>query len=254
VPTTMTWTFVLTGEVRSGVGAVLTAINNRTRAVCHADLFHPASAVRAAAHLDYFGTATSPFAPGEVSPHHYLSAVALVPQRDETTVGVYVPHRLVREYDLYDLLEEQTREGGFSVVQVVRNPVACFVSWKQAQQSGVWTRGWDDRGPLYPPTPVRLDPAELTGFCRTHAATAAKIRAAVSDRLDVTYRELVLHYQDTMRKVFDHVELPDEPILARPACRRLRNRPVPDRATNWAETRLAVPADVRALMDADDLF
>ncbi len=262
---TAAWTFVLAGEVRSGAGVVASSVTNRGKAVCHAGLFHPDAAVRRAVHEAYFGESPDPVRlptwlvePGgpapATNPWQYITQTVLRPQHDEEAVGFYLPYAALRRYDLYDLFEQLAVEGGFSVVQVVRNPVACFVSRKQAEQTGVWCRPAAQRAGGHPPTPIRVDPAELTAFCRDHGATVTKLRAVCRDRLEVSYRDVALDYQAAMRRVFDHIELPDAPVLARPAYRRLRNRPVPDRVTNWAELRAVVPSDVRALMDADDLF
>ena len=57
-----------------------------------------------------------------------------------------------------------------------------------------------------------------------------------------------------MRRVFDHVELPEAPVLASPSCERLRNKGFEKRVTNWTEVRLDVPNDVKAFIDAEDLF
>lgn len=254
------WNFVLTGEVRSGAGAILTAINNKGRAVCHADLFHESSQRRREAHEGYFGECAEPekspewYVEGTTNPWQYINHTVLTGLNEETAVGFYVPYRMVRKLELYDLFEEKAREGGFSVIQVVRNPVACFVSLKQAQQSGLWTRARGAGRQAHIPMPVRVDAEELTAFCREHATTLSKIRATCEDRLEVNYRDLALDYQGVMRRVFDHVELPETPELASPSCERLRNRAFEQRVTNWTEVRLAVPSDVKALIEADDLL
>lgn len=254
------WTFVLTGEVRSGAGAILSGINNRGGAVCHADLFHADPRQRRAAHEAYFGESADPdrmpewYVEGTTNPWQYINHVVLHPRNGEASVGFYMPYRMVRKLELYDLFEEKAREGGFSVIQVIRNPVACYVSLKQAEQSGVWTRAKGAGCQARPPTPVRVDAEELTAFCREHRTTLSKIRATCEDRLEVSYRDLVLDYQGVMRKVFDHVELPEAPVLAQSGCERLRNRAFEQRVTNWTEVRLGVPTDVRALIDAEDLF
>jgi hypothetical protein len=176
------------------------------------------------------------------------------PKKGEAAVGCHLPYATVRRYELYELLAIRCREGDFCLVHVVRNPVAAFVSLKQAEKSGVATRGWLDRVPNQRPAPIRLDPAELTEFCRTYEATRGKVKAACDDALEVRYADLLMHYQDTMQKVFEFLELPPRPEMARPSCRRLRNGEVRERVTNLAEVRAAVPSDVRTLIDADDLF
>ncbi len=255
------WNFVLTGEVRCGAGVVLTSINNRGGAVCHADLLNPDEDARRAAHEAYFGPCVDPvrmpewYVEGQTNPWQYINRTVLDnPLNGETSVGFHIGYPMLRKLELYDLFEERAREGDFSVIQVIRNPVACFVSLKQAQQSGVWTRSWNSTVQTRCPAPVRINAEELTAFCREHGTTECKVRATCDDRLDIHYRDLVLDYQGVMATVFDFVELPDRPVLATPACKRLKNRPMRERINNWTEVKLEVPSDVRKLLEADDLF
>lgn len=255
------WNFVLTGDVRSGAHVLLSALNRRPGVICHAGLFGPDDDARRAAHEAYYGPVADPvrlpewFKEGAVNPCHYINHTVFDnPRHAETAIGLHLSYRAIRRYELYDLFETRGEEGDFSVVHVVRNPVACYVSLKQAEATGEWAVAAGQSGRKYPPLPVRLDPADLTAFCRDAMATAAKVRAACRDRLEVTYRDLVVDFQRVMRRVFDHVELPDTPTLASAGCRRLKNRDVRDRVTNLAEVKAAVPSDVRQMIDSDDLF
>lgn len=255
------WNFVLTSEVRSGAGVVLSSINNRGGAVCHADLFNPDNEKRKNAHEAYFGPCVDPvkmpewYVEGTTNPWQYINHTVLDnPQNGETSCGFHIGYAMVRKLELFDLFEQRAREGDFGVIQVIRNPVACFVSLKQAQQSGMWTRSWSSTLPTRCPSPVRINAEELTAFCREHGVTQCKVRASCDDRLDIHYRDLVLDYQGVMAKVFDFVELPPVPVLAKPSCKRLRNRPIKDRVSNWAEVRMESPSDVRQLIESDDLF
>jgi hypothetical protein len=257
---TQTWTYVLTGEVRSGAGAIISGINSRAGAICHADLFHPQEERRREAHEKYFGPAADPvrlpewYMPGLISPYQYLSRTALVPQNEESSVGCYLSYNSVRQMELYDLFEEKCREGGFGIVHVVRNPVACFVSLKQAQQSGLWHVPRGRRSSQRTPMPLRLDADELHAFVQNHGTTTAKIRAACEDRLEIQYSEIVTDYQGVMRRVFDHIELPELPVLVKSEYLRLTNRPLPKRVSNWTELLCQVPKQVRELMEAEDLL
>ncbi len=255
------WNFVLTGEVRCGAGVVLTSINNRVGAICHADLFHPLKATRQVAHEAYYGPSSEPvripeyYVEGVTSPWQYINHTILTTAKNgESAVGFHILYEMMRKLELYDLFEHKEREGGFGVIHVTRNPVACFISLKQAQSSGVWTRGWNTAAQAKVPSPVRLNAEELTVFCREHGATESKIRAACCDKLDIPYRDLVLNYQATMARVFDFIELPAIPVLATPGCKRLKNRPIRDRVANWAEVKLDVPTDIKRLIDSEDLF
>lgn len=256
-----TWNFILTGDVRSGAGVVLTSINNRGGAVCHADLFHPSADIRRNAHEAYYGECVDPvrmpewYVEGETNPWQYINRTVLDnPLRGETSVGFHIAYQAVRKLELYDLLEERGRVGDFGVIQVIRNPVACFVSFKQAQQSGTWTRGWNTPVQTKCPSPVRVNAEELVAFCVDHETTQCKIRASCDDRMEIHYSDLVNDYQGVMARVFDFIELPPVPMLAKPACKRLKNRPIRERVSNWAEVKLEVPVHIRRMIEHDDLF
>lgn len=255
------WNFALVGDARSGVGVVRDTLNNRRDVVCHAELLSADAAARRAAHEAYFGptpeadTSKAPpwFEEGVKSPIQYLTHdVFPRPRRGEVSVGCAVPFDDVRRLELYDVFEHLYAAGGFSLVLATRNPVAAFVSLRQAERSGTWAWDGTPPRPLRPPA-VRLDADDLVAFCRAATATAGKVAAAVPDVLVVRYADLLGDYQAVMAGVFAFVELPDAPQAARPGRRRLPNRPVAERVTNWAELRAVVPPDVRGHMDADDL-
>lgn len=253
--------FMVVGDVRSGTRVVASAAGNRPGAVCHIDLFHDDESVRRAAHEDYFGQCVGSqrppewFVPGEVSPHQYVGRAVLDnPLRGEQAVGLRVLYPVLRRLELYDYVEERCREGDFCVVHVRRNPVACLVSRRQAEQSGVWWRGGNDYPQTSSPVAVRLDPAEVVEFCRAHMATAGKVSAACDDTLDVAYHDLFRDFQAVMRRVFDFLELPDSEEPAVASCRRLRNRTIHERVSNWEALCREVPQEVRTLLDAEDLF
>lgn len=257
---TTAWNFVLTGEVRSGAGVIQSSINNRKGVVCHACLFDRDDAVRRAAHEAYFGESKDPermpewYVEGFTNPWQYINHTILEPRKGETATGFHLPYSAVRSMELYDLFEQKHREGGFSIIEVIRNPVACFISLKQAEKSGVWSQTVGTVQRTRPPQPVRIDAKELTEFCREHEATLSKIRATCEDRLEIQYRDLVLDYQGVMRQVFDHVELPEAPVWAKPGRKRLRNRVIRSRVSNWAELRMEAPSDVKTFIDSEDLF
>lgn len=254
--------YVVVGEVRSGSRVVQSTLNNRPGhvAVCHGDLFHPDEKVRRASHEEYFGPSRWPrhlpewFQEGVTSPWQYINHVILDrPLRGERAVGFRVLYPDVRRLELWELFESRYREGDFCLVVVLRNPVACLVSLKQAERSGVWTRGWD-AAPAACPAPVHLDADEVTEFCRCHAATLGKVRASCADRLEVQYRDLLRDYQREMQRVFDFLELPSCADRAVPGCRRLRNRNrVRERIANLDSLLRCVPSDVRDCLLADDL-
>lgn len=254
---TRVWNFVLTGNVRCGASAVISSINNYGGAVCHIGLFDPNDEVRKASHVSYFGESSDGqpqwCIEGQTNPWQYLNASVLDrPMRGESAVGVHLSYADVARFDLFDLFEQRGRAGDFSVVHVVRNPVACFVSFKQATQSGLWHRT-GNQAAVRPPSPVRLDPTELVAFCTAHDIAYAKTHASCVDRFEISYHALVVNFQTVMAEVFDFLELPPKPVLAHSTYRRLKNRLFSERVVNWSEVRALVPTHVRRQMDADDL-
>lgn len=255
--------FVITGEVRSGSAVIQSSINNRPdkAAVCHADLFHHDDKVRRAAHEAYFGPSKDPqrlpewFQEGESHPWQYINhAVLDRPMKGEKVVGFRIMYPTVRKWELYDLFHERWKEGDFCLIHVTRNPVACFISLKQAERFGVWRRDWNSPPQMNCPSPVNVDATELTEFCRNHTAVYGKIRATCEDRLDIAYRDIFLDYNGVMQRVFEFLELPygDDPVM--PACRRLKNRSILDRISNLDQLLKQVPSDVKGYLNAEDLF
>jgi len=253
--------FVVVGEVRSGSAVVQGTIDSLPGAVCHANLFHHDEEVRRACHEAYFGPSRDPrklpewYVPGDTNPYQYINHRVLDnPLNDERAVGLRITYDVVRRFELYDLFHERWVEGDFCLIHVVRNPVACFVSQKQAEKTGVWGRGLNDEPSSYIPMSVNIDPEELTTFVRNWVSTSGKIDSSCEDRLVVRYKDLFLNFQRVMRKIIDFVELPDPLTPISPPSRRLRNKSMRERISNFARLRFEVPADVRNFIDAKDLY
>ena len=252
--------FILTGEVRSGTSAIQSAVSNRAGAVCHRDLMHPCEEIRKLEHQTYFGVGK----PGkidewfnpEISPWQYISKTVFDnPQDNEKTIGMRILYPEVRAWDLCDLFNTKHREGDFCLIHVKRNPVACFISLKQAERFNIWTRGLNSPRTSGHISPIAIEIDELTAFCREHFATMQRINQCCEDRLEVPYHDLVVYYQETMRKVFDFIELPDVPEPAAPTILRIRNnRAIDERITNMDVIRKKAPSDISRLLDAEDLF
>jgi len=251
--------FVVTGQVRCGASVIQTSVRSHPKATCHGDLLHHEEDVRRETHEEYFG---APFKaampehciPGEVNPEQYLSArVFDSPLNGEEAIGVKVLFPHLKANDLWEFLHERSLEGDFCTILVLRNPVACYVSWKQALQTGVFQQDIDDRQPLNSPLPVDLEPSKLVPFVRWHVAFEERIRQYCDDRLEIHYRELFLNYHEVMGQVFEYLELPPYAAVT-PSCRRLKNRSMRQRIANFHTVRLELPDDVRVYLDAEDLF
>lgn len=256
--------FAVLGPPRSGIRVVQSALHRRDDVVCYADLLHADTNVRRDAHREYFGAAGSSsgskanpdipewFAPHLVSPCQYIAHTVFDADRGiERAVGLSVDFLAVHDYELWDFFAQRCRLGDFCLIIVDRNPAACFVSLRQAEQSGRWYRPLNEAANALPP-PVNVIPDELTTFCRRMASAREKTRAACDDTLLVKYSDLLISLQPTMSAIFQFIERAERPEPARPSCRRLRNRPMAQRITNLPKLRSAVPSDIRELLDAED--
>lgn len=248
--------YALVGNLRSGTSVVQTSLAGTAEAACHGDLFHAKAKLRRRCHERYFGPAESGewFEPGAVNPCQYLvHRVFGTALRGESAVGLRLHYDAVQRWELYDLFREQYVLGDFCLVHVVRNPVACYVSQLQAERSRLWALSPNDPAPRTPPPPVSLDPAALTKFVRESLAVQAKLDRSSDDLLIVPYRELFRDPLAALREVYEFLEIPSR-CPAPPGVRRLRNRPIRERIGNLESLRREVPFDVRAQLDADDLF
>lgn len=253
--------FIVIGEVRSGTSIVQSSLCNRAGVICHANLMHPEEKIRKSAHEAYFGLSKNScdvpewFVEQEISPWQYINHTILDnPKRGETAIGFRLMYPEIHKWELFDLFEMRCREGDFCLIHLLRNPIACFVSLKQAQRSGIWSCDLKDTYELRCPGPIFINPDELVSFCRTHLSIRSKIRASCNDCLEISYRDLFINYQSIMYKVFDFLELPENEEPAVPSCRRLRNRLLRKRITNLDNVWKDLPSDIQQLFNAEDLF
>lgn len=259
---------VVTGQVRCGASVIQTSLQSCPTALCHPELLHPSSAVRKRLHEESFGPSPEHMplhlVRKEISAEQYLNGrVFDRPYAEEQVVGVKAPYPHLEHWKLWEYLHERCQEGDFAVIHVLRNPLACFVSLKQAEQSGRWYSRVNEPITDYYPAPVTVNPQEFATFCREHLAHEAKLRQMVDDRLEISYLELFFSYQEVMREIFRYLEMPfcGHPHCDRHFCRkvspgvhRMRNRDMRERISNFEQARQQAPGDVRQYFEAADLF
>ncbi len=251
--------FIVTGQARCGAAVIQSAVSSHPKAICHGDLVGDCGIRRQEAHEDYFG---EPYghaeipdycAPGMVSPEQYLTIKVFDnPLYGEQAVGVRILYDDILKQQMWEYFQEWNLAGDFCVIHVKRNPIACFVSKKQAQQTGVWQQSVNDRQQFLQPRSVHVDVEELTWFVRNHVMCETKIANLWDDRLEFTYKELFLDYPSVMAGVFEFLSLPPYPE-AKPTVRRLKNRNIRDRIANFSTLRARVPSDVASYFN-EDLF
>lgn len=254
-----TLNFVCVGQMRSGTSVVQSSISDHSQAVCHANLFNADNKVRMAAHQSYYDLSKNSerlpdwFVPGLISPQQYIMHTIFDnPLHGESAIGFRIHYPQVMEWDMFEIFDQCCRGGDFGLVHVLRNPVSCFISYKQAMASKLWTVKTDESLPQGRPAPLLIDVPELTEFVRTHESICRKLKAACDDILEVSYKSLLLDYARTMRQVFGYLHLPED-VIVHSAYRRLRNKPMQQRVFNFDNLRKSVPRDVREHLDAEDL-
>lgn len=253
--------FVLSGQLRCGASVVQTSIDAHPAAKCHVNLLHRDDRIRRKSHEEYFGEPPNPKTPDwcalgtdQANPESYLTTrVFARPKYHEQAVGVQLLYSDLDSNHLWEFLQEQCRDGSFCLIHVIRNPLACFVSKRQAECTGVWRQNVNDTKTLLTPWPVELDLDYLVPFVRWHEAHRERVSACCDDRLEIRYQELFLDYRGVMAQVFSFLDLSPFPQVAS-GVKRLKNRRMQDRISNFDEARRRSPSDVRAYFDSADLF
>lgn len=224
--------FMIVGHFNSGYGLLQSALNQHSQIVCHGDILHADSKIRKQEHEQYFGDSGKVpdwFVQGSISVEQYLNnKIFDNALHEEKAVGVKLNYRHFMDYDLWDYTNQKYRKGDFCLVHVTRNPLACYLAYRQSQT----------RKPA-----IFLDEQELIDFVRFHEAAENKINRLSRDRVVVPYRELVLNYEAVLKNVLEFLELEPEPCS--PYVLPLVKPNVFQRISNWAILKDSLPADVR---------
>ena len=246
-----TLNFIVTGNHHSGYGLLQSALSAHPHMVCHGDVLHADDKIRKSEHESYFGVSGKVpdwYIPTHLSVEQYLNnKIFDNTLHEEQAVGVKVNYAVFTRHDLWDYVDQRCRHGDFCLVHVVRNPVACFVAWKQDQgHNGLL-------GPSVISSTVYVDPPELIQFVRDHVAIKLKIDHLCPDRAVVPYHELLLDFRGTLEKLFHFLELPFSP-----ACvfnqMRVHRHSVRSRVANWTQLKTTLPSDVREFLECPSLF
>ena len=251
--------FVVTGELRSGTAVIQSTLDALVDVACYGNLLNVVPEIAEEEHSIHFGKTAKTHGVIDyywhkiTNPYQYLDAVFhRTKTLEKAAIGVRVTYDVVSSMQLYDLFRQRTNAGDFCLIHVVRNPIACFVSLKQAQVSGVCFQSTTQLVDSPIPPAVIIDVEELVEFVRTWVSTYAKVKAscvAPDSYLEIPYRDVVLNFQSTMHRVTRFLERPDRVLPIRPATRRLRNRTLRKRIQSFALLRLSLPNDVKEFLD-----
>jgi|TARA_R110000824_G_scaffold31783_1_gene103086 hypothetical protein len=236
--------FVITGPPKCGTSALQTALATHPRVVCHAELLAESNAVRRSHHEEYFGpSGNTPdwLVTGHISGEQYLTnKIFDNPLSGESFIGVTVLYPHIHAYDLWDYLTCWCQGGDFCLVQVKRNPVACFIALENERRMA--------SGLAY-----RLDINELISFVRMQLATDAKVARLCGDRLEINYSELVNSHAQVVSGVFDFIGVPPggrgKPGAPAGSYRDFERVPA-----HWQYLREKVPSDVQQYFDPEEFI
>jgi hypothetical protein len=258
--------FAVTGQVRCGATVVQTALCQHPQVWCHGDLLHPSDKVRKRVHELYFGPPQSPDGLAEYcvqepdgragadargNPERYLSTVVFTQAlQGESALGTKLLYRDIKRSDLWEFIGESYRVGDFCLIHVVRNPLACFVSLKQAERSGVWRQEVGKPSARYHPVPIHLDLDEFVVYARDAEAGRRRLQDLCPDSLVIRYADLAHRPRVAMDAVARFLEI-RSCHAATPSIRRLRNRSLRHRVCNFDKARDAAPHDVRQFFTTD---
>ena len=244
--------FMVLGNQHSGYGLLQSSLAAHPDIVCHGDLLHDDEKIRKIEHSMYFGTAdkvTDHFDPSHLSVEQYFNNKIFDNIfHGEKAVGAKVSYDHLRRYDLWEYIDQRCRQGDFCLVHVVRNPISCYVAWKQQHVLSRVESGSRERLPA-----IWVDAAELTQFVREHAATAAKINRLCPDRAIIPYHELILDFRGVLEKLLEFLELKFSSVCL-PNQKRAQCKDIRSRVTNWTDLKNTVPRDVLEYADSPTLF
>jgi hypothetical protein len=247
--------FVITGPVSGGASVIQAALAEHPLVACHASLLAECNAERRGYHEDYFGpSGNTPdwLVTGHISGEQYLTnKIFDNPLCGEKLIGVTILYPHLYAHDLWDYLTNWCRGGDFCLIQVKRNPVACFLASEQERRQAAWFPD-DAAGEPLVRSPLQVDVGALISFARMQAAADEKVARICDDRLEVGYSELVNDYQSVLSDVFDFLGIPMGRIGKKgvPAGTR---RDFEANSTGWQYLRSRVPSDVQKYFDHEEL-
>ena len=269
---------IITGQICCGDKYLSAILCDHPEITCHSVLLDADDAVRRYYHEAYFGDAGNTpdwLVEGHISGEQYLTnKIFDNPLKSEEVIGVSVlyPHLYAR--DLWDYFSSWCRAGDFCVIQLKRNPVACFASLKMWESEGnslakpsitKFDRGYTEILGYPSPLPVgfyerasplQLNHEELYTFIRAHAAADLKVEAMCTDRLEMTYEELILDFPAVCSHIFSFLDrecIPKKVMKHWSSLLNLRNSKVPLRevVANWSSICERAPTDIKPYLDPE---
>jgi len=222
--------FILLATMRTGSTLLSRAIHHHPAARCLGGLLCPTESIRAEAHREYFPD--DDYLAGQSSAfrvaEHYLESKVwpAAPAHAAFRFKLFYGH--LNDWKCWQYFETSP---GLKCIQLVRNPVVSFVSWRQARQEGVWHR---PAGRDIPHSrPLQVDLADLSEYLERHVRRYQQAKALPLERLEVNYGELVQDFDRTMGRIYAFLNL--EPSPPRQPLAKINHWDLSQRVTNWEE-------------------
>ena len=149
------------------------------------------------------------------------------------------------ELALWPLLAERD----VKTILLIRNPISCMVSHRQAGQDQRWHR--EPRQRPKRAAPVVLPVAQAVKEIRNYEVGMRRVRETAHDMLEVSYEDIAGGFQQVLWRVSDFLGLAY--VYRPPAMRKLRPGTVRDRIGNFSKLREELPAMYRHYLLAEEL-
>lgn len=245
--------FALVGQQRSGLSIVSRMLNNHCTVACHENLLHVNPTIRRMNHVACFGEDDLTWPPDKEGDFSHVSmlrhGVFNLTRFGASVVGFCTTYDQIAGKQLHEAFEEWWREGSFCLIHVDRNPISCFVSLMQANESGIW-KNYVTRPEKN--LPVYVDKDELLQFIEMHRRVRYRTLIACEDNVQLHYRDLLYHTGIVAERLCEFLQIRpcDLTFIAQSVYGRL---PMKDRILNFKTLSVSVPREIQSLFDESEL-
>jgi len=242
--------FIVVATLRTGSTLFHRAIHQHPQAACLGEVLSPKEETRARVHHLHFGDADYLASPSG----KYLDAVDYLDRKlwpnagDQEAYGVKLLYSMLDWWKLWEYFEVPR---GLKIVHLMRNPVASFISWKQARQTDVWHH-WtlkEKRLPAEGRDPLYIDPEELFKHIAYLGAAVHRARGLPGEHLEISYADLVRQFQPTMDRVFEFLGV--EPFAPEHELIKMHDWDIGKRIKNWPEIAERLAGEHSSLLSED---
>lgn len=245
--------FIVTGNRQTGCRFLQELLAKSDKIASHIDLLHEDEEVRKVAHQAYYGNTgkvITHYVTYQISVEQYLNNKVFDNARNnEQIVGIKLNYPTICNNQLWDYLDQKTRKGDFCAIHIVRNPVACYINHRLKNPIL-----YEESLTLnYDKNKIYIDPNDLIEFVRQHEAAKAKINQFCTDRLVLTYSELLFNLKQVLESVFEFLETSFDPAVI-PSDKTYQHKEPRSQVLNWSQLKANLPGDILPFLLCDELI